>query len=96
MIGLGGIWTEVLGDVAVVPLPAGPERVSLAIRSLRGSTILDGGRGREPVDVDAAATLASRVGALLLESRLELVELNPVAVNGRGCVALDALARVRK
>jgi acetate---CoA ligase (ADP-forming) len=93
VIGLGGIWTEALRDVAVVPLPASAGRVATAIRSLRGSAILDGGRGREPVDVDAAATLAARVGALLLQSELELLELNPVAVNARGCVALDALAR---
>jgi acetyl-CoA synthetase len=93
VIGLGGIWTEALDDVAVVPLPATGDRVSLAIRSLRGSAILAGARGHEPVDIDAAATLAARVGSLLLESRLELLELNPVAVDARGCVVLDALAR---
>ena len=95
VIGLGGIWTEVLGDVAVVPLPASAERVALAIRSLRGSALLEGGRGGEAVDVDAAATVAERVGSLLIERRLDLLELNPVAVNRRGCVALDALARAR-
>ncbi|HYY05245.1 MAG TPA: acetate--CoA ligase family protein [Candidatus Limnocylindria bacterium] len=95
VIGLGGVWTEALDDIAIVPLPASTGRIALAIRSLRGFPILAGDRGGEPVDVDAAATLAARVGALLLESDLELLELNPVAVNGRGCVALDALARRR-
>ena len=95
VIGLGGVWTEALDDIAIVPLPASTARIALAIRSLRGFPILAGDRGGEPVDVDAAATLAARVGALLLESDLELLELNPVAVNGRGCVALDALARRR-
>jgi acetate---CoA ligase (ADP-forming) len=95
VIGLGGVWTEALDDIAIVPLPASTERVALAIRSLRGFPILAGNRGGEPVDVDAAAALAARVGALLLESDLELLELNPVAVDGRGCVALDALARRR-
>lgn len=95
VIGLGGVWTEMLGDVAVVPLPASPGRVARAIRSLRGFPILAGARGGEPVDVDAAARLAARVGSLLLDSGLALLELNPVAVDGRGCVALDALARLR-
>jgi acetate---CoA ligase (ADP-forming) len=95
VVGLGGIWTEALSDVAIVPLPASPERVSVALRSLRGSPLLAGGRGRDGVDIGAAAGLAARVGSVLLEAGLDLLELNPVAVDGRGCMALDALARTR-
>ena len=36
-LGLGGVWTELLGDAAIVPLPASPERVEAALRSLRGA-----------------------------------------------------------
>ena len=95
VIGLGGIWTEALDDVAIIPLPTGADRVARAIRSLRGAAALDGGRGRDAVDVDAAAELAAGVGSLLLESGLDLIELNPVAVQKAGCVALDAVARAR-
>ncbi len=86
-VGLGGVWTEVFGDAAVVPLPADPERVERTLLSLRAAPLLDG------VDVAAAAALAARVGALLLERDLELIELNPVLVNARGAVAVDALVR---
>ena len=92
-VGLGGIWTEALGDAAVIPLPADPRRVADGIRSLRGADLLRGGRGGEPFDVDAAAELAARLGDLLLECNLRLIELNPVVVHRRGCVAVDALAR---
>ena len=34
VIGLGGIWTEALDDVAIVPLPASPERVEEALSEL--------------------------------------------------------------
>ena len=95
VIGLGGIWTEALDDVAIVPLPARADRVAGAIRSLRGAAALDGGRGRDAVDVDAVAELAAGVGSLLLESGLDLIELNPVAVQEAGCIALDAVARSR-
>jgi hypothetical protein len=95
VVGLGGIWTEVLDDVAIVPLPADGRRVEAAIRSLRGSPLLTGGRGRASLDVRAVAAAAARVGELLLEHRLALLELNPVVVHGQGCVALDALARRR-
>ena len=93
VIGLGGIWAEALDDVAIVPLPAGAERVTKAIRSLRGAAALDGGRGRDAVDVDGVAELAAGVGSLLLDSGLDLIELNPVSVHREGCIALDALAR---
>ncbi len=93
VIGLGGIWAEALDDVAIVPLPAGADRIAAAIRSLRGAAALEGGRGRDPVDVDAAAELAAGVGTLLLESGLDLIELNPVVVHRIGCIALDTVAR---
>ncbi len=37
VIGLGGIWTELLDDVAIVPLPADAARIERALRSLRGA-----------------------------------------------------------
>jgi acyl-CoA synthetase (NDP forming) len=92
-IGFGGIWTEALDDVAVVPLPVAPARAELAIRSLRAAPLITGGRGREPLDIAAAAELASRVGSALLDNDLALLELNPVAVGREGCLALDAVAR---
>ena len=92
-VGLGGIWTEALRDVAVIPLPADATRVAEGIRSLRGADLLSGVRGGEALDVGAAADLAARLGDLLLERGLELIELNPVVVHRHGCVAVDALAR---
>ena len=88
-----GIWTEAFGDVAVVPLPADAARVERALRSLRAAPLLEGTRTGAPVDVAAAAALAARAGALLLDQGLELLELNPVLVNARGAVAVDALVR---
>jgi hypothetical protein len=93
VIGLGGIWTEVLDEVAVVPLPADPDRVEAAVRSLRGAAMLTGGRGSERVDVGALAALAARAGEVLLEEGLGLIELNPVICGPGGAVAVDALAR---
>lgn len=92
VVGLGGVWAEVHDDVAVMPLPAGPERVERALRSLRGASLLTGARGRPAFDVEAAARLASAVGALLLERGLTLIELNPVFVHEQGAVAVDAVA----
>ncbi len=95
VIGLGGIWTEVLGDVAVLPLPASAARIERALRSLRGAPLLTGGRGSVPVDLGAAARVAERVGGVLIEEALELIELNPVLVSPEGAVAVDATMRRR-
>jgi acyl-CoA synthetase (NDP forming) len=92
-LGLGGVWTEALADAAVIPLPATAARVERALRGLRGAALLTGGRGRPELDVGAVARLAADVGRLLLDSELDLVELNPVVVYEEGAVVVDALAR---
>ena len=92
VVGLGGVWTEIHEDVAVVPLPASPQRVEAALRSLRGAAILTGGRGGVPLDLAAAARLGPQVGDLLLSEGLGLIELNPVLVHEHGALAVDALA----
>lgn len=93
VIGLGGIWAELVDDVAVVPLPAEAARVRSALRRLRAAPLLFGGRGRPAVDVDAVALTAQRLGELLLERELEAIECNPVVAltEGAGAIALDAL-----
>ncbi len=95
IIGLGGVWTEVLDDVAIVPLPATASRIERAMRSLRGAPLLTGARGTVPVDLAAVSRLAQRVGELLLEESLELLELNPVLARPDGAMAVDATARRR-
>jgi acetyl-CoA synthetase len=95
LVGLGGTWTEILDDVAIVPLPADAGRIERAIRGLRGASLLTGGRGSTPVDLTAVARTAQRVGELLHEESLELLELNPVLAGPAGAVAVDATARRR-
>ncbi len=93
VVGLGGIWTELLDDIAIVPLPATPERVEAALRSLRGAGLLAGARGSAGIDVRALAALAAACGDLALRESLALFELNPVIASASGAVAVDAAAR---
>jgi acetyl-CoA synthetase len=95
VVGLGGIWAEALADVAIVPLPASPGRVEEALSGLRAAPILRGSRGGRPLDLFAAAELGSRLGDLLLEEGLDLIEVNPALLGRHGCVAVDAIARRR-
>ncbi len=84
VIGLGGIHAEAFDDVAVVPLPATPERVLTALAKLRGAPLL------RHADLPAAARLAA---ALTHLPGLELIECNPVLVHEQGAVVVDAVAK---
>jgi acyl-CoA synthetase (NDP forming) len=98
--GLGGIFVEVLNDVAM-RLPPFDEVEALAmLDQLRGRPVLDGVRGRPPADVAALAQALVRLGNLALEQRDHLLELdvNPLFVlpAGQGIRAADALVVVRQ
>lgn len=93
MVGLGGIYTEVMADTAVfVGVPDGDQAAAM-LRRLKGHALLQGGRGQEPVMV---ATVVAALVALgtLMSKRPELaeVEINPFRVWPNGGLALDALA----
>lgn len=92
LVGVGGIWAEALDDVALVLLPASPERVEAALGGLRAAPLLTGARGAPAVDLAAAARFGSRLGELALAHGLDLLEVNPALASPSGCVALDAVA----
>ncbi|HJW76803.1 MAG TPA: acetate--CoA ligase family protein [Thermoleophilia bacterium] len=91
MVGLGGVFAEALDDVSFRLAPLQREDALDMLRELRGFALLGAHRGEGPVDLDAVAGMAVRVGDLV-SSHPEIVEidLNPVAVSEEGCVALDA------
>ena len=92
VVGLGGVFTEVLDDVSIRLAPVERETALAMLDELRGRRILDGVRGRPAVDRDAVVELIvalSRLGA----KRADIVEvdLNPVIATPRGAIAVDAL-----
>jgi acyl-CoA synthetase (NDP forming) len=91
LVGLGGVFTEVLADTAcaIAPVSAGAARGLLT--SLQGAPLLLGARGRAPVDLDALAELVARVSRLAAaHPELGELELNPVLAGPSGVLALDA------
>ena len=80
VVGLGGVWTEALDDVAIVPLPADPDRVEEALPGLRGAPLSPAARAR--LD-DLGAVRSSWRGRLSPRPR------------GPGLVAQPAVARPR-
>jgi len=92
MVGLGGIWTEALDDVRLMPADLPRESIIAEIGRLKGARLLHGLRGSAPVDVSAVADVALRVGALM-RARPEIreIDINPLVAYPQGVLALDAL-----
>ncbi len=95
MVGMGGIYAEVLRDVAVQPAPVSEDQATAMIRSLRLFPLLDGARGQAPADVAAAARAVARLSEFACAHREQVAEidLNPILVRpqGQGIAILDAL-----
>lgn len=100
VVGVGGILVELLDDVAVAPAPVSAARVAQMLSGLKAAKLLQGMRGRAPLDVAALSDLVSRVSWLAADLRENLLELdvNPVLVRakGEGCVAVDGRALLRE
>lgn len=89
--GLGGIYTELLKDVALRVAPVDPAQALEMIRSLKGHRILAGARGQPPCDLDALAAMIARVSQLpFLYPEIRELDLNPVFASSAGAVAGDA------
>jgi acetate---CoA ligase (ADP-forming) len=95
MVGIGGIFVEVLRDVALRIGAIDAAEAHRMLGELKGQALLAGARGRAAADLDAAAQAiaALSVYALANTGRFESIEINPLLVRaaGRGAVALDAL-----
>jgi acyl-CoA synthetase (NDP forming) len=91
MVGLGGVFAEVLADTAVAIAPVSPAAARRLLLSLRGAPLLLGARGRDPVDLDALADAVARVSRIAARHpELVELELNPLLATPGGTVALDA------
>ena len=90
MVGLGGIWVEVLGDVAFAMAPLHRAEARTLLDGLRGAALLTGARGGPSVDLDALADVVVAAGNLLLACP-DVVELdlNPVLATADSAVAVD-------
>jgi acyl-CoA synthetase (NDP forming) len=99
MVGLGGIFVEVLKDVAIRLLPVNAEEAREMLRELRGFRVLGGVRGQPPRDVDALVRAMVGLSEIFAAHRKHLsdLEINPLIVGAKGTgVAAVDVRLVRK
>jgi acetyltransferase len=90
MFGLGGIYVEVLRDVAFAVAPLSRPEAEELVESVHAKKLLYGVRGQPPVDVSALVACILRVGQLCAENP-EILELdiNPILCYPGRVVAVD-------
>lgn len=98
MVGLGGIFIEVLKDVTFRRCPFDATQAEAMIRSLKGFPLLDGVRGRKKADVKALALALANLSTFAAAAGpgLASIDINPLLVlpEGEGAYAADAVLEI--
>ena len=92
MFGLGGIFTEVLGDVSFRVAPLNDQDARSMSSEIQGSKILEGIRGMDPVRTDELSRCLQQLGRIGLDHpAIREIDINPLVVRKGLPVAVDAL-----
>jgi acyl-CoA synthetase (NDP forming) len=91
MYGLGGIMVEVLKDVAFRVIPLTPTGARKMIEETKSFPILNGARGKPPLDKKAIAKLLMLCSEIVVAyPAIQEMDLNPVIVHQKGITIVDA------
>jgi len=95
MVGLGGIFVEILKDIAFRICPINEAEAWEMIGALKGAPLLDGVRGEAGVDKQALVDALLKIGGahgLMMQGAGSIAEIdiNPIIVSQTGAVAADA------
>jgi acetate---CoA ligase (ADP-forming) len=95
IVGLGGIFVELIDSVAVRLGPIDLEQARAMLGETRAGDLLAGFRGRGPYDVAAAAAAIAAMSdfGAATEGLIESLEINPLVVLEQGAFGVDVLAR---
>ncbi len=97
MFGIGGIMVEVLKDVVFRVLPISERSARRMIEGIRSVNLLNGFRGRPPVDKKAIKRLLLAVSEIVGSyNDIQEIDLNPVIVYERGLDIADARILLKK
>jgi acetyl coenzyme A synthetase (ADP forming)-like protein len=91
MVGLGGVYVEVLRDVTFRLAPIDALDAGDMLSELRGSAMLEAIRGQAAVNRSAVADVLVRLARLATDfPEIEELDINPLAASPSGATALDA------
>lgn len=92
MFGLGGIFTEVLKDIAFRVAPLEKQDALDMTREIKAHRILGAVRGMPAADLDLLCDILMKVGLIGMENDIvQEIDINPLILSGDKPVAVDAL-----
>ena len=95
MVGLGGIYVEVLKDVAFKIAPVTAVEAREMLGSLKTAALLDGVRGEAGIDREGVSELIQRVSQLLVDlPMIQEMDLNPIMAFADAVYAVDGRIRI--
>jgi len=95
MVGLGGIYTEILKDVSFRLAPIRENEADEMIREIRTIKLLQGARGEPPSDLGTVAECLLRLSEFVTDHpNIHELDINPLLVYPRGKGAVVADARI--
>ncbi|HSO85277.1 MAG TPA: acetate--CoA ligase family protein [Draconibacterium sp.] len=97
LCGMGGIYVEVLKDVASGLAPLSKEEAMSMIKSLKSYKILKGYRKQGGVNIQKFADIVVRLSSLLrFATEIKELDINPLLGNDKEILAVDARVRIEK
>jgi acetate---CoA ligase (ADP-forming) len=99
LFGLGGIFVEVIRDVAMRICPIDRGEAGCMIEETKGSRILKGYRNHTPADRETLKDCLVKVSRLLVEHpEVQNLDINPMLIfdEGRGCLIVDVKIQIEK
>ena len=95
MFGLGGTYVEVFNDVSFRVAPLSRTDAEEMIGEVRGKRLLDGVRGKPPMDQESLINALLSLSCMLVDNpSITEVDINPLLVLEHGAAAVDARAVV--
>ena len=95
MFGLGGTYVEVFNDVSFRVAPLSRTDAEEMIGEVRGKRLLDGVRGKPPMDQESLIKALLSLSCMLVDNpSITEVDINPLLVLEHGAAAVDARAVV--
>jgi acyl-CoA synthetase (NDP forming) len=92
LVGLGGVWIEVLKDVRLLAADLAEADIIEALMALKAAPLLAGVRGSSAVDLPAIARVVAQVAAQMRANpAIREIDINPLVARPDGVMALDAL-----
>ena len=93
MFGLGGIFVEALKDVSFRIAPLSRIDAEEMVREIKGYSVLQGMRGKPPVDIDMLVDVILRVSRLVIDHKdtIKELDINPLVLFACGAKVADAL-----